>query len=156
MRVFVAVTLGLSMIVGPALASAQDIAPGGALDPESYVALSADQRAQMSLGGFRGYLERVRQDDENLYSLLDTRLDELEERETIADVVFWTGATLSVGALVAAIPINDEFGLDASLGFIVGGAGAFLLTLIIQAILRPGHDDLMALIDLHDRQLGRR
>ena len=138
-------------------AAAQDSdPPAGALDPEGYVALSADQRAQLSLGGFRDFLERVREDDTDLYGLLDARLDGLEERDTIADVVFWIGTGLAVGALVAAIPVHEELGLDPAVGFIIGGVSTFVLAVIIQAIIRPGHDDLTALIDLHDQLLGRR
>ena len=47
-------------------------------------------------------------------------------------------------------------GLDPALGMIIGGASTFLLGVIIQAIIRPSHDDLVALIDLHDQRLGRR
>ena len=74
----------------------------------------------------------------------------------IADVVFWTGTVLSVGALVSAIPVHEEVGLDPALGLIIGGASTFLLAVIIQAFIRPNHDDLMRLIDLHDQHLGRR
>ena len=156
MRVLTSIAWTLLVSTLPLGAAAQEETPSGALDPESYVALSADQDAQTSLGGFRRYLERVRADDRALYTLLDDRLDPLEERNTVADVVFWTGAALSVGALVAAIPAHETLGLDASLAFVAAGASAFLLTVIIQAALRPGHDDLMALIDLHDQRLGRR
>lgn len=138
-------------------AAAQDPdPPTGALDPDGYVALSADQRAQLSLGGFRGFLERIREDDTDLYRLLDARLDSLEERDTIADVVFWIGTGLAVGALGAAIPVHEELGVEPAVGFIIGGVCTFVLAVIIQAIVRPGHDDLMALIDTHDQLLGRR
>lgn len=165
------VTLGWMRTIAIALclafaapAAAQDdlpALPSGALDPESYVALSADQRAQMSLGGFRGYLERVREDDVQLYGILDVRLVVLEERETIADIIFWTATGLAAVSLITAIPVHEVLRdgpslADEALAFIIGGASAFLLGVIIQAIIRPGHDDLMALIDLHDHQLGRR
>ena len=156
MRSFLPTTLVLLALLAPGQVAAQEGAVSGALDPESYVALSADQQAQMTLGGFRGYLERVREDDAELYSLLDRRLDSLEERSTIADVVFWTGTALGAGALVSAIPVHEELGLDPAIGFIIGGVSTFVLGIIIQAILRPGHGDLMALIDLHDQRLGRR
>ncbi|MCA9609397.1 MAG: hypothetical protein KC619_27540 [Myxococcales bacterium] len=153
----------LCLSVIPLGAAAQDlpddpVAPDDdeALEADGYVALSADQRAQMSFDGFRSYLERIHDEDDGLYQLLDPRLDALEERNTIADVVFWTGTALAVGALVSAIPVHEELGLDPSLAFIFAGVGTFALAVIIQAIVRPGHSDLMQLIDLHDQRLGRR
>lgn len=139
-----------------ALASPAAAQEDEALEPDGYVVLSADQRAQLSLGGFRDYLERVRDEDDSLYQLLDPRLDALEERDVIADVIFWTGTALSVGALVSAIPVHEELGLDPALGFIIGGASTFLLAVIVQAVIRPGQSDLFALMDLHDERLGRR
>jgi len=154
----------LVVLALPLAASAQD-APvsntgGGALDPESYVALSADQRAQLSLAGFRSYLERIRPTDAALYGVLDPRLEELETRETAADVVFGLSGGLSVAALVAAIPVYTQVqsadGETAAIGLVIGGLSTFVLGLVIQAFLRPNHDDLMRLIDLHDATLGRR
>src|SRR5688500_12057023 len=87
----------------PGTAFAQET--GGALDPESYVALSADDDAQLTLGGFRRYLERTRSYDQQLYRQLDPRLRGLEERELAADVIFWTATGLSIAALVTAIPV---------------------------------------------------
>ena len=135
---------------------AQDLPAGGPLDPESYAALSAYQLAQLNLDGFRGYLEHVRDDDEVLYGVLDRRLDGLEERVTIADVVFGVSLGLGAAALITAIPVHEEVGIDPALGLVVAGASTVLLGIIVQAIVRPGHGDLMALIDLHDHQLGRR
>lgn len=142
------------LILAPGVAAAQE--EDDTLDPVSEMALSADQRAQLSLEGFRVYLERVREEDDALYQLLDPRLDALEERNTIADVIFWTGTGLAVASLGAAIPVHEELGLDAALGFIIGGVSTFLLGIVIQAVVRPGHSDLMALIDLNDQRLGRR
>ncbi len=168
MRACLALTLTLASVLGPSAAMAQldDAALEGAADPSAEgddlgVALSADQRAQLSLGGMRQYLERIREpDDDGLYALLDPRLDALEEREVAADVVFWTGTALGVAAVAAGIGVFAEYqgqGLaDLGLGLMIGGASAFVLGLIIQAILRPGHDDLLRLIDLHDEHLGRR
>jgi hypothetical protein len=171
MRAF---AIALALWALPAAASAQeaelpDVGPpepeafgpadapeGGALEAEGYVALSADPRAQASLGGFRAYLERTRELDEALYAALDPRLAELERRETAADWVFGVATGLSVGALVAAIPVHETLGLDPAIGFLVGGGATFVLGLIVQAVLRPGHADLMRLIDLHDERLGRR
>ncbi len=140
-------------------AHAQAPAGGGALDPESYVALSADDQAQLTLGGFRRYLERIHATDAALYAELDPRLDELEGRETAADVIFWTGTGLGVAALIAAIPVYTELpDLDpgVTIGLVVGGLATFLLGVVIQAIVRPGHDDLVRLIDAHDAFVGRR
>lgn len=152
----------LLLSLAPLSAAAQDddrvVSPddADALEAEGYVALSADQRAQLSFDGFRAYLERVQDEDDGLYRLLDPRLDALEERNTIADVIFWTGTVLAVGALVSAIPVHEELGLDPSLAFIFAGIGTFAVAVIVQAIVRPGHSDLMRLIDLHDERLGRR
>ncbi len=152
----------LLLSLAPLSAVAQDddrvVSPDDAeaLEAEGYVALSADQRAQLSFDGFRAYLERVQDEDDGLYRLLDPRLDALEERNTIADVIFWTGTVLAVGALVSAIPVHEELGLDPSLAFIFAGIGTFAVAVIVQAIVRPGHSDLMRLIDLHDERLGRR
>lgn len=152
----------LLLSLAPLSAAAQDddrvVSPddADALEAEGYVALSADQRAQLSFDGFRAYLERVQGEDDGLYRLLDPRLDALEERNTIADVIFWTGTVLAVGALVSAIPVHEELGLDPSLAFIFAGIGTFAVAVIVQAIVRPGHSDLMRLIDLHDERLGRR
>jgi len=156
MRTFLVAALTIAL--SPLAAQAQDADPmrDDVEEPPAVGVLSADQRAQLSLGGFRDYLERLREEDESLYRLLDPRLDGLEERNVIADVVFWTGTILAVGALVSAIPVHEEVGLDPALGLIVGGASTFLLAVIIQAFVRPNHDDLMRLIDLHDEQLGRR
>lgn len=158
--------LSLALVLAaPALCAAQastDAPPpsGSALDPDSYVALSADQDAQTSLSGFRAYLERTREADARLYRVLDLRLDDLESRDTAADVVFWTATGLGVAAMIAAIPVytelSDDMGQDFAIGLLVGGASTFVLGLIIQAIVRPSHGDLVALIDLHDQHLGRR
>lgn len=142
------------LLVAPALASAQ--AEGGALDPHSYVSLSADQDAQLSLGGFRAYLERIQEGDEALYRALDPRLRGLEELDSTANIIFGVSAGLSLGALIAAIPVHEKVDQDIAYGLIIGGVSAFILGVIIQAIVRPGHGDLMALIDLHDREAGRR
>lgn len=157
------------VLAAPALSQAQastDAPPpsapssGSALDPDSYVALSADQDAQTSLSGFRAYLERTREADPRLYRVLDLRLDDLESRDTAADVVFWTATGLGVAAMIAAIPVytelSNDLGQDLAIGLLVGGASTFVLGLIIQAIVRPSHGDLVALIDLHDQHLGRR
>lgn len=158
MRIVLATLLAIGL--APACALAQDdlelpTEPGDE-ELEGPAVLSSDPRAHLSLGGFRGYLERLREDDDALYGILDPRLDALEERNTIADVIFWTGTALAVGALVSAIPVHEELGLDASLAFIFAGVGTFALAAIVQAIVRPGQSDLMALIDLHDQRLGRR
>ncbi len=134
-------------------------AEDGALDPDSYVALSADQQAQLTLGGFRGYLERIRPTDGALYAALDPQLDELESRETVADIIFWTGTGLGVAALLAAIPVYTlmpDLDPGVTIGLVVGGLTTFLVGVIVQAIVRPGHGDLMRLIDAHDRFLGHR
>jgi hypothetical protein len=138
--------------------TAQAQAPGGALDPESYVALSADDEAQLSLGGFRTYLERIRPTDPALYADLDLRLDALQERDVIADVIFGVGTGLGLAAAVAAIPVYTELegGTDLAIGLVIAGVSTFVLGLVIQAIVRPGHGDLLALIDYHDELVGRR
>jgi len=159
MRALLAALFVLSLFVVPTQTSAQereDREPGGALSMQNYLALSNDQEAQLSFGGFRSYLERVQHEEPELYSLLDERLDVLEDRETTADYVFGFGAVISTLSLIAAIPTHEVVGLDPALGFVVGGSAGLLITLIVQAILRPGHSDLMALIDAHDRSLGRR
>lgn len=149
------------LALGAAPAAAQDDggdpAPtGGALSAEGYVALSADERAQLSLDGFRRYLDRTRDADPSLYALLDPRLDDLEYREDVADVIFWTGTALGAAAIAAGIPVWTEVDQDAGIAMVAGGAGLFLVGLIVQAILRPGHGDLMAIVDLYDERLGRR
>lgn len=141
------------------VAHAQAPAGGGALDPESYVALSADDQAQLTLGGFRRYLERIRPVDAALYAALDPQLADLEGRDTAADVIFWTATGLGVAALVTAIPVYTELPeLDpgVTIGLVVGGLATFLVGVLIQAIVRPGHGDLVRLIDAHDAFLGRR
>lgn len=154
MRLSFAVVLLVGALSSPALASAQS--GGGALDPESYVSLSVDQRAQLTLSGFRLYLERIREGDEELYGALDPRLHALEERDVIADAIFWSATGLSLGAVAVGIPVYQEVSVDAGIGLLIGAAGTFVLGVIIQALIRPGHDELMALIDLHDEQVGRR
>ncbi len=131
---------------------------GGALDPESYAALSADDEAQLSLGGFRTYLDRIRTSDPALYADLDLRLDALQERDVIGDVIFGVGTGLGVAAAIAAIPVYTELedGTDLAIGLVIGGVSTFLLALVIQAIVRPSHGDLVALIDYHDELVGRR
>lgn len=153
-----ALALAWSFVAVAAPAAAQDggSPTGGAMSAEGYVALSADERAQLSLGGFRRYLDRTREADPSLYRVLDARLEDLEYRETAADVVFWTTTGLGVAAAAAAIPIHLEVNEDLAIGLIVGGASTFLIGLIVQAIVRPGHADLMQLVDLYDEQLGRR
>lgn len=153
--------LALVVLLGAASARAQDEpAPtGGALDPTSYAALSADDQAQLTLGGFRGYLQRIRATDAALYAELDPRLRDLEGRETAADAVFWTATALGAGALIAAIPVYTELGegsTDIAVGLVVGGLSTFLVGLIVQAIVRPGQQDLVQLIDHHDDLVGRR
>ncbi|MGE0792288.1 MAG: hypothetical protein AB7S26_41830 [Sandaracinaceae bacterium] len=129
---------------------------------EDSVALSDDQLAQLSLSGFREYLERIHDDghDEGLYALLDPRLDELEGRALAADVIFWTATALGVAAVAVGIPVYTEvaapLGPDLGLGLMIAGASTFLVGLIVQALLRPGQGDLMRLIDMHDEHLGRR
>lgn len=142
----------------PVRAQAQELEEGGALGPESDVALSADDEAQLSLGGFRRYLERIRPTDPPLYRALDVRLDDLESREFAADLVFGLATGLGIAALAAAIPIYTELdgGRDLAIGLAIAGASTFVLGVVIQAIVRPGRDDLMALIDHHDELAGRR
>ena len=154
-----ALTVGALTLSAPALACAQsDAEPrgGGVFDAASYDALSADQEAQLSLGGFRLYLERTRDLDESLYALLDPRLDDLEYRESAADVVFGLGGGLGLAVAVAGIPVYTEVSQDAGVALLVAGASTAVLALIIQALVRPGHGDLVALIDMHDERLGRR
>lgn len=146
--------------LAPSAASAQSDSStpsgGGVFDPTSYDALSADQDAQLTLGGFRLYLERTRSVDESLYAVLDPRLDDLEYRETAADVLFGVGGGLGLAALIAGIPVYTEASEDAGVALLVAGAGTLALALIIQAFVRPGYGDLVSLIDLHDERLGRR
>jgi hypothetical protein len=146
------------LVFSPALARAQE--GGSALDPESYVALSADDRAQLSIGGFRSYLERIRSGDELLYRELDPHLDDLESRELAADVIFGVGTGLSIAALVSVIPVYTELSAQDSepimIGLISAGLGTFVISIIIQAIVRPGQGDLVRLIDQHDELVGRR
>lgn len=130
--------------------------PDGSEETDGYVALSADQEAQSSLTGFRAYLERTRDDDISLYETLDARLDGLEERIFVADVLFWTATAIGAATVLAAIPVLTEVDQDAGYAMMIAGASAFVLGVIIQAIVRPGHSDLLGLIDLHDRELGRR
>jgi hypothetical protein len=142
----------------PLAAAAQE--GDAAMDANGYVALSADDEAQASLGGFRRYLERIRPTDPDLYLALDPTLDGLQERETWADVIFWTGTILGGGAMIAAIPVASEGPLAdrtaIAIGLISAGATTFLLGLIINAFVRPNHDDLMQLVDRHDSLVGRR
>lgn len=150
-------TLAFALSLAPLGAHAQ--APsGGALDPESYATLAADDEAQLTLGGFRGYLERIRPTDAALYAALDPRLDGLEERDVIADVIFGVGTGLGIALSVAAIPAYVELdgGEDVAIALVVAGVSTFVLGVVIQAIVRPGHGDLMALIDQHDELVGRR
>lgn len=127
-------------------------------ESESYPALAADEDAQLSLAGFRGYLERIRSTDEVLYAALEPRLSHLEERELTADVIFGVGTGLGIALAVAAIPVyvalDDED--DLTIGLVAAGVGTFVLGVIIQAIVRPGQSDFMALIDQHDELVGRR
>ena len=146
------------LLLAPASASAQllDSAETEEESQDSLV-LTGDDLAQLNLGDFRAYLERIRgAEDDGLYRLLDPRLDDLEGRETAADVIFWTSAGLGVAAVVAGIPVYEEVSQDAGIAMFVAGGGTFLLGVIIQAVLRPSHGDLLALIDLHDEHLGRR
>ncbi len=149
--------LAFFLALAPLTALAQPPS-GGALDPESYAALSADDEAQLSLGGFRTYLDRIRTTDPALYADLDLRLDALQERDVIGDVIFGVGTGLGVAAAIAAIPVYTELedGTDLAIGLVIGGVSTFLLALVIQAIVRPSHGDLVALIDYHDELVGRR
>ena len=145
----------LALLALPAISHAQ--AEGSALDPESYAALAADDHAQLTLGGFRRYLERIEESDPLIYSTLDPRLDDLELRTLAADVVFGVTAGLGIAALVTAIPIETELDQsDAALGLLIGGLSMMLVGVIVQAIVRPSHGDLVRLIDLHDELVGRR
>lgn len=155
--------MGLGGLPAPGVAQAQsedELVRAEDREAEQYVALSADQRAQMSLGAFRTYLERTREDDQRLYERLDPRLDELESREVAADVIFWSATGLGAVAVAVGIPLFSEYQneslADVGIGLMVGGAATFLLGIIVQAIIRPGQGDLMALIDMLDTQLGRR
>ena len=146
--------IALALAAAPAVASAQT--ESGPLSPESYATLSADADAQASLGGFRLYLERVREGDAELYAALDPRLRSLEERETISDVVFWSGFIVGLGLLGAAIPVAlEDVGLEPTIGLLVAGGSTLALAVLIAAIVRPGHADLVRLFEVHDRQIGR-
>lgn len=145
----------------PAPASAQESpSAGGELDDaEGYAALSADDLAQLTLGGFRRYLERIRTTDAALYAELDPPTAAVEDQDRAADAVFWAATGLSAAALIAAIPIHTELGdsgSDVALALLVGGVSTFVLGAIIQAIVRPGHSELVRLIDRHDELVGRR
>jgi len=137
--------------------AAQEVtSPGGALDPTTYASLTADDEAQVSLGGFRLYLERIEESDPQLYGLLDPRLRDLEDRSTAADVVFGVSLGLAVAGALGAIPAYELAGEEAAIGVLLGSAGLLLIGAIVQAIIRPGHGELVALIDLHDERVGRR
>ena len=137
--------------------AAQEVtSPGGALDPTTYASLTADDEAQVSLGGFRLYLERIEESDPQLYGLLDPRLRDLEDRSTAADVVFGVSLGLAVAGALGAIPAYELAGEEAAIGVLLGRAGLLLIGAIVQAIIRPGHGELVALIDLHDERVGRR
>lgn len=148
-----AICLLVLLVTAPACAQE---AAGGALDPTSYAALTADDEAQLSLGGFRRYLQRIEESDPQLYRLLDPRLSDLEERSTVADVVFGVSLGLSIAGAFGTIPAYEFAGEEAALGVALGSAGLLLVGAIVQAIIRPGHGDLVALIDLHDERVGRR
>jgi hypothetical protein len=132
------------------------VSSGGGLDAEGYLVLSADQDAQASIGGFRRYLERVRPEDGALYALLDPPLADLERRERAANIVFGVGGTLGIGASLASIAVFSEVGDEAGWATLGAGLGVLAVTVVIQAILRPSFSELAALIDRHDRALGRR
>ena len=113
-------------------------------------------RLAICLGGFRRYLQRIEESDPQLYRLLDPRLSELEERSTVADVVFGVSLGLSIAGAFGTIPAYEFAGEEAALGVALGSVGLLLVGAIVQAIIRPGHGDLVALIDLHDERVGRR
>ena len=137
--------------------AAQEVtSPGGALDPTTYASLTADDEAQVSLGGFRLYLERIEESDPQLYGLLDGRLRDLEDRSPAADVVFGVSLGLAVAGALGAIPAYELAGEEPAIGVLLGSAGLLLIGAIVQAIIRPGHGELVALIDLHDERVGRR
>jgi hypothetical protein len=160
------VTCACSALLFATSASAQESGPDelpsapAPDDAEGYVSLSADDLAQLSLGGFRRYLNRIRATDAELFAQLDPQTAALEERDTVADVIFGTATSVSVAALVAAVPVYTEIGAptgsDVAIGLVVAGLSTFALGVIIQAIVRPGHSDLVALIDRHDELVGRR
>lgn len=161
-----ALSLAIAGPFGASSAAAQDtsVLDTLALDPDdtpsprdpTYASLTADDRAQMTLGGFRGYLERIRPTDEALYLALDPRLDDLESRDETADIVFWTATSVALATVVAGIPVYEMVAEDIAIGLFIAGASTFALAVILQAILRPGLGDLFALIDEHDHRVGRR
>ena len=146
-----AVTLSLG-----GTAAAQEGAEDGEMGGAYGAALTDDEDAQWSLGGFRLYLQRIESSDPELYADLDPRLDDLETRETAADVIFWLGTGLGAAALLSAIPVHETLGLDPAIGFMIAGGSTFVLALIIQAIVRPGRGDLVQLIDRYDERVGHR
>lgn len=159
-RTVLALVFGIASMLATAAQAQDDLPTGGGVDdPDSYVALSADEQAQLSLGGFRRYLERIRATDPTLYAELDPTTAALERRDTAADIVFWTATGVSIAALVAAIPVYTELGAtgsDVAIGLLIGGLSTFVLGVVVQAIVRPGHGELVRLIDRHDELVGRR
>ncbi|MGF1468062.1 MAG: hypothetical protein ACFCGT_18220 [Sandaracinaceae bacterium] len=153
-----ALVLTLMSLGGAGSAAAQDSPPtGDVLSPEGNPVLAADQIAQQSIGGFRVYLERIRPTDPDLYAALDPTLDRLERRLFFANLTFGVSAVLGIGGLAVGIPfITEDVNEGVGIGLTVAGAATLALGLLIQAILRPGQSDLLALIDEHDRFLGRR
>lgn len=127
-------------------------------EPERLGVLAADDEAHLSLGGFRLYLERIRPTDAAVYAELDPPLDGLQERELAADILFGVATGLGIATAAAAIPVYAELeqGEDLAIGLLIAGVSTFVLGVIIQAIVRPGHGDLLALIDRHDELVGRR
>ena len=158
-RTLIAAATALPLWAGAAVAEIEIeevTSPGGALDPTTYASLTADDEAQVSLGGFRLYLERIEESDPQLYGLLDGRLRDLEDRSTAADVVFGVSLGLAVAGALGAIPAYELAGEEPAIGVLLGSAGLLLIGAIVQAIIRPGHGELVALIDLHDERVGRR
>lgn len=95
----------------------------------------------------RRYLDlEVRHADPRRYVRLDPELARLESLASVADAVMWVTAGLTLGALgvgIALAALEPPGNRDLA-AVMFATSGAVLLTgLLIQAMFRPSHDDVL-------------
>lgn len=144
--------LGLSVLLAiaavPAGTAAQAPFADATVSVEPFPSRTLSQPDRIGeLTHARHYLDlEVRREDPRRYVRLDPELARLESLDTVADAVMWVTAGLTLGALgagigVAAVEPPDNREVAAAM---FAASGAVLIAgLLIQALFRPSHDDVL-------------
>lgn len=132
--------------------------------PPSHVAVGT-QYYDADLGGFREYLESIRDQDPSVYSQLDPDLSSLETQATAGKIVGWGSLAAGAGLMLFALHqgskcdeqypgVGDDWlscQKDAR-NFIYAGVGVGLAGALVGfMVLPPGRSDFLSFVNRHNR-----